>query len=580
MSTAPNTIFSPTTNAELINALPLFGSGFTLASSSFQGVLPATGYFLSLALSGTLTLQAGILLTSGDGTPNRTNTSDSNGTVTLGTSNADLTAFAKAAFSGAGTTEDASVLTLQFNVTDPAVKTLRFDVAFGSDEYPEYSSTQYVDIAAVWTGTGQSAKNFALVNGDPSTPLSVIAKNLQLGNFIDNTKKALSIEYDGFINKQSIFVPVSQGLNTIRLGVADTGDSVFDSALFVFGVTSSGGGATGTFQQTLVSPNQTLDAKGGDFLFQSKLTSFANATFIDFDSKDLIFIEDTVLDNSSIMLTSGSIQVNIDADKNGAPDVSFKFDGTTSNSTLEIVKSGAGTNLALTPLNLLQDGTYVGTSGNDFIVGSAQNDKLVGLGGNDFLEGGAGFDFSEQSGSIWQVQRTKLADGSVRFADPSTGETNVYASVEQVKLDDGVIRFDFEGAAGPDTLAGVAYRIYRAAFDREPDTSGLSFWTKWLDTGKTDPFNMAGRFIDSAEFEVLYGSRTPSNGVFLTKVYENVLDRKPDQGGYDFWVSRLDNGTFTQAEVLARFSDSPENRANVAPFIQNGIVLNSVYFDI
>jgi hypothetical protein len=222
------------------------------------------------------------------------------------------------------------------------------------------------------------------------------------------------------------------------------------------------------------------------------------------------------------------------------------------------------------------DDLLFGGGGNDTLLGNAGNDTLSGGAGNDALDGGTGKDWATQSGSIPSHARTIQSNGQVTLV--RNGETDTFTSVERIRFDDGILAFDFNGLAGPDTLAGVAYRIYQAAFDRTPDIGGLSFWTKWLDDGKTDPFNMAGRFIDSNEFRALYGSSTPANGDFLTKVYQNVLDRLPDQGGYDFWVSRLNNNTFSQAEVLARFSDSDENRANVAPSIANGIVLNNDYF--
>lgn len=222
--------------------------------------------------------------------------------------------------------------------------------------------------------------------------------------------------------------------------------------------------------------------------------------------------------------------------------------------------------------------TLLGTELVDRLFGGAGNDRLIGAPGNDLIDGGAGVDWSQHSSWSFQNQVSRQTDGSLRVVNTSTGETDVLVNVERVQFNDRIVAFDFTGLAGPDTLAGVAYRIYQAAFDRTPDVGGLSFWTKWLDDGKTDPFNMAGRFIDSNEFRALYGSSTPANGDFLTKVYQNVLDRLPDQGGYDFWVSRLNNNTFGQAEVLARFSDSDENRANVAPNIANGVVLNNDYF--
>jgi hypothetical protein len=82
---------------------------------------------------------------------------------------------------------------------------------------------------------------------------------------------------------------------------------------------------------------------------------------------------------------------------------------------------------------------------------------------------------------------------------------------------------------------------------------------------------VAARFIDSSEFRELYGLN-PSNAEFLTKVYSNVLDRTPDTAGLDWWVNEMmTNPTKTWQKVLADFSESSENQANVASLIANGI---------
>ena len=88
-------------------------------------------------------------------------------------------------------------------------------------------------------------------------------------------------------------------------------------------------------------------------------------------------------------------------------------------------------------------------------------------------------------------------------------------------------------------------------------------------------FKVAARFIDSTEFRALYGA-APTNGEFLTKVYNNVLDRDPDAGGYAWWMDQLaNNPEKTWQKVLADFSESAENQANVAGLIGNGITYDA-----
>lgn len=133
------------------------------------------------------------------------------------------------------------------------------------------------------------------------------------------------------------------------------------------------------------------------------------------------------------------------------------------------------------------------------------------------------------------------------------------------------VSFDVSGTAGQ------AYRIYRAAFDRDPmidDTAGLGYWIAQMDSGMSMT-EVAARFIDSAEFRSLYGA-APTNGEFLTKVYNNVLDRDPDSDGYVWWTDQLaNNPEKTWQKVLADFSESAENQANVAGLIGNGITYDA-----
>ena len=111
----------------------------------------------------------------------------------------------------------------------PTVKGIRFDLVFGSDEYPEYTNSSFVDIAAVFV----NGTNYALFNQQQTQPLSILDQNLAAGNFINNNDGQRAIEYDGVSSKLEIVAPVVQGTNTIKFAIGDTGDSDLDSGLFI-----------------------------------------------------------------------------------------------------------------------------------------------------------------------------------------------------------------------------------------------------------------------------------------------------------------------------------------------------------
>jgi len=202
------------------------GISLVSGSASYSGANGAASTFDSLSLGGAVISGPGILLTSGDGTPPPTNTSGSYGQFNGTGGDADLTNIVEQAFPSAGVTQDASVLTFKVNAA-AGIKTVIFDVVFGSDEFPEWSNTSFVDIAAVIV----NGKNAAFFGGSKKKPLSVLDKNL--GYFQDNQSGAISIEYDGISNKLTVIAKVKEGVNEIKIAIADTGDGIYDSGIFV-----------------------------------------------------------------------------------------------------------------------------------------------------------------------------------------------------------------------------------------------------------------------------------------------------------------------------------------------------------
>lgn len=135
-------------------------------------------------------------------------------------------------------------------------------------------------------------------------------------------------------------------------------------------------------------------------------------------------------------------------------------------------------------------------------------------------------------------------------------------SVERVAFTDLAVALDV------DQGAGEAYRIYKAAFDREPDQSGLGYWIHEMDQGAS-LIEVAASFIGSDEFTERYGADV-ADTAFIDALYTNVLARQPDSEGYTYWLNELNKG-LSREKLLANFSESPENQANVAELIGEGI---------
>ena len=133
---------------------------------------------------------------------------------------------------------------------------------------------------------------------------------------------------------------------------------------------------------------------------------------------------------------------------------------------------------------------WSGTSGADTLIGSVGADTLNGGAGNDHINGGAGIDISLYGGNRSTHTVTRTADGLTVSGGADGSDTLV--NVERLKFADIALAFDLNGNAGQ------TYRLYQAAFDRTPDTAGLSDWIRGMDAGMTRELVLIG-FSESTE---------------------------------------------------------------------------------
>ncbi len=271
-------VFDGSTPSLLTDALLAPASGLVIQPGSVVVKASAADavnlYDGSLAPIG---IGSGLLLTSGT-TPGTSNsvgwfgTDNTNISTPAGFYNgdADIDAVVNTVF--ATQSFDATTLEFDFTVSDPTATSISFDVVFGSDEYPEWVD-QFVDAAVVLV----NGVNHALFNHDPLHPLSVVSANLAAGYFQDNGAGVLPIEYDGVSHVLKIVAPILSGqTNHIKIGIADTGDHIYDSGIFIANLaagTIPGSGVvitpptSGTDSNDTVtgsSKDEYIDLKGGD----------------------------------------------------------------------------------------------------------------------------------------------------------------------------------------------------------------------------------------------------------------------------------------------------------------------------
>lgn len=86
---------------------------------------------------------------------------------------------------------------------------------------------------------------------------------------------------------------------------------------------------------------------------------------------------------------------------------------------------------------------------------------------------------------------------------------------------------------------GDTLRLYRAFLDREPDVPGARYWIAQTRNG-SNLDDLAWGFAQSEEFMLQYG--TLSNEQFLALIYQNMLGRQPDAGGFQYWLDQMNDG--------------------------------------
>lgn len=103
---------------------------------------------------------------------------------------------------------------------------------------------------------------------------------------------------------------------------------------------------------------------------------------------------------------------------------------------------------------------------------------------------------------------------------------------------------DYNQAEHEDVL-----RLYAAFFNRQPDAAGARYWIVEIYEGLGANLDaIAAEFARSQEFQNVYGS--VSNEEYLSILYQNVLLRQPEAGGFNYWLALLQNGQLNRGSVV------------------------------
>jgi len=230
----------------------IFGGGVTIVSASYSGDNASSGIYSDgdTISPGVMPADTGVILSTGNAQDFTNTTGEANQATNTTTNTAGINGDADFNSIASGGTFDASFLTIDF-IPQGSALTMQF--VLSSEEYPEFSNSQFNDVVGVWI----NGTNVPLSVGSGSSSVGNVNQNNNINLYNDNTNDQFNTEMDGFTVTLTLTIPVNVGaVNTLKVGIADVADAQYDSNLLI---------AAGSLQTEIVAVDDTLQMQPNKF---------------------------------------------------------------------------------------------------------------------------------------------------------------------------------------------------------------------------------------------------------------------------------------------------------------------------
>lgn len=398
----------------------MFGDGITVVSASYRGDTAAAGVYTNGLKTSpdVVPADSGVILSTGRASDftNASGGVNQESDTTTNTSGVDNDAQMNKI---AGTnTYDGAFLDATFI---PEGDTLTMRLVFASEEYLEWVDKGYNDAVGIWVNGVKAT----LTIGDGDISIDNINTSRNANLFRDNGKGAYNTEMDGVTHVLTLKAAVNPGqVNSIHIGIADAGDSAYDSALLI---------VADSVQTALIAKDDTVTvtARGEAHanLLANDLTKGRTGVVLSHVNDQAVKAGDTIILGSGEKLVIGAGgEITVHAtdslspvtfnytitDSTGTADTAFvtllpsPVDGTSGNDSMmvgyrdkdgNIIDGADGLSEAILGYDGndkifagLGDDAIYGGAGNDFVRAGAGNDLIDGGSGDDVLDGEAGAD--------------------------------------------------------------------------------------------------------------------------------------------------------------------------------------------
>lgn len=236
---------------------------------------------------------------------------------------------------------------------------------------------------------------------------------------------------------------------------------------------------------------------------------------------------------SNITLTDGTEQVTFtDVYSVTGLEVSASSDISVGDLLDSLLPSGAmDSAVNFLQLVLPDDDTVYGTSTDNYLVDTPGDDHFFGESGTDtvgFTMFPWEYEFSQVATNVFLVETD--------FTTDTLQDIEMFEFGSQFRT-----AITAEQAVSGDIQGQLAKLtdLYLAFFARAPDVFGMQYWQERLLEEGRDFATISKDFAWSEEAKYLFPDEV-SNRDFVQNIYQNVFDRDPDEGGWDYWTERLD----------------------------------------
>ncbi|NBZ89190.1 choice-of-anchor L domain-containing protein [Stagnihabitans tardus] len=398
----------------------MFGDGVKVVSASYEGDPKAAGiYDLGTKVSpGAVPSAQGVILSTGNATRFTNASGEANASASTSGQMAGVNGDAGMNAIAGVATWDAAFLSAKFV---PVGDTLTMRLVFASEEYLEWVSSGYNDAVGIWV----NGKKIALALGDGDISIDNINTKSNPNLFLNNGADAYNTEMDGLTVVLTLKAEVKPGeVNDIRIGIADAGDRIYDSALLIVAdsvqtaliAVDDAVAVTAKGEVTAhLLDNDTVIGRKGVHITHLNDQEVVAGQVVKLGTGDLLRLNAdgsvTVLAATAGTPVTFTYQI---ADDTGTADTGFvtltpsPVDGSAGNDQMHLGFTDAQGNMidgsdGLSEVIMayggddkitagLGDDEIHGGTGNDFIRAGEGQDLILGAEGNDVLDGQSGAD--------------------------------------------------------------------------------------------------------------------------------------------------------------------------------------------